>query len=190
MHVVLLHGFNVWDGGRGSVGRIEPLLRSHGHEVTLFPYGLLLNPFKVPERNELVAQQLLAINPDAIVGHSNAAVPMYIAAHKGLKTRILTFVQPAIEYDVRFPPTAGRIVCLWNPNDWVVRLARLTNPLQIIEDGTWGAAGARGMKHANQNYNTALGPLPAKGHSQIWRKKGARDYWGEIIAMEQDAVSP
>lgn len=183
MKVVLLHGFNVWDGGRGSVGKLEPRL-SHQHEVILFPYGRVINPLKVRSRNNLVARQLVKINPDAIIGHSNAAVIMYRAAQMGLQTKLLTFVQPALHYEAAFPDTAGRLVCLWNPNDWIVRMARMTNPIAIFQEGTWGAAGARGMKHAHQNYNTAEGPFPAKGHSTIWRKKPALDYWGEVIAYE------
>lgn len=189
MRVVLLHGFAAFDGGRGSVGTIEPLLRAHGHETILFPYGGLINPLAVPDRNDLVAKQLRALKPGAIVGYSNAAVIQYNAAHLGLHTRTMIFAQPAIHWAAEFPAHAGRLVCLWNPHDWVVRLARLTNPLAILQEGTWGAAGARGMKHAHLNLDTSEGPFPAKGHSAIWRKKAARDYWGEIIARELDRVA-
>ncbi len=40
--VILIHGFNVRDGGEGSIDKLKPLLKDNGYEPIDFDYGLSL----------------------------------------------------------------------------------------------------------------------------------------------------
>jgi len=76
MKIVLIHGFNVKDGGQRTVDRLTPYLEAAGHTVDKdeADYGYY-NLFQVRFRkHKAVARIALALkNADAVISHSNGS---------------------------------------------------------------------------------------------------------------------
>lgn len=189
MTVHLIHGFNVFDGGRGTVGKLQPYIRgaevSHDYGWT----GLL----KLHRTNKRAIDTISAkVKPgDFIIGHSNAAWIIYEIAHQnpGLLGGVV-LINPALRRDLLWPKKLP-VLCLYNEKDWVVQAGLFWSYISEMfryDDHLWGAAGKYGFNQTRshqplvRNINTSddWWIERATGHSGVF-KAGAVEYWGKII---------
>lgn len=188
----LIHGFNVCDGGRDTVGRLAPALRAAGWQVRMHDYGWT-GPLRLRFRNEATVERLLPeIEPgDCLVGHSNGCLIAWQLADMGAPVDGVVCIQPALRRDTQWSVPA---LCLYNPDDIAVRFGRIWSRLASIVTWRWhgwGAAGAHGFNPGagsaarvdvtNWNTDADYWRHPAAGHSAIF----ARDvvmYWARLIA--------
>lgn len=191
----LIHGFNVSDGGYGSVGRLAPYLPE---PATLHSYGWtgLLGLHCANRR--AVAALLRLIEPgDNLVLHSNAAlIGWQLAQVLGATLGAVVCINPALRRDAQWP--AGLpVLCLHNSTDWVVQLGRMWGrlfPVDGIEAQGWGAAGRYGFTAPNPdvaNWDTAMGwwGVPTRGHSGVFTESAA-PYWGGLVGAWLKAQAP
>lgn len=188
MRVHLFHGFNVWDGGKGTTDRLAPFLKAKGHIVIEQDYGwvgLLGLRFRNRSVVEKAAEQIRS--GDVIIAHSNGCLIAWELANMGLPIRAVICIQPALRRDSLWPMTA-KVLCLHNDGDIPVRLSRIwgrfvsvANPFR--DRHGWGAAGSHGFTSRQpnvENWNTGKGIAPVRGHSTIFQHE-ALEYWGPQI---------
>lgn len=103
--VILVHGFNVRDGGRNSIDRLIPFILKKGYDVTEYDYGfrLLLG---VRFRSKADAQGLIDLyRPgDIVIGHSNGGHLIALAIEKGLPVKHVVMIHPALNKNWEPPP--------------------------------------------------------------------------------------
>lgn len=156
----LIHGFNVRDGGRGTIAKLGPYAESAGFEQRLFSYGWLglmgvwfLNP-------RIVKQLIHRIMPGDIgIAHSNGCVLLLMAAIRGAPFKLLIYVNPALNSNAPPPPVYVEAIHVYhNDGDLVVKLAAwlwALAPWAPLGDPLWGDMGARGYQpgaYADANY--------------------------------------
>lgn len=183
----LVHGFNVSDGGRGSIGRLKPYLEG---DVRRFSYGWT-GLLKLRVTNRQAERQLLQlVRPgDVLIGHSNGALVCHrVAQRLGDQLAAVVVINPALRRDTRWPDSLP-VLCLANSTDWVVQLGRVWSRLvslgRVVPQG-WGAAGRYGFTSHQPNvtnYDTAMAwwTYPVRGHSGLFEGRTAPRYWGGMI---------
>jgi pimeloyl-ACP methyl ester carboxylesterase len=186
MTTYLIHGFNIRDGGRKTVGRLAPYLTG---DIELFDCGWTF-VFGLAATNRAAIDQLLQkIKPgDSIVAHSNGCLIAWeITQRIGDNLDSVVCINPALRRDTLWPP-AVRVLCISNHTDWVVQLGRWWGRLYPI-DGVacqgWGAAGRYGFtahQGSVDNWDSAewYWEKPVTGHSGLFRQS-AVGYWGSLI---------
>lgn len=186
MRVHLIHGFNVRDGGAGTIGRMAPHLRAAGHEVVNHSYGWV-GLLGLRRRNAKVVERLLAeVKPgDAIMAHSNGCLIAWELVEAGAPLAAVVCIQPALRRDTRWARSA-QVLCLHNPGDWVVSMGRMwgrfaTRARPWRNRHGWGAAGRHGFTSRQPNvynWDTSDSAAPAVGHSGIFKRLG---HWAPLI---------
>lgn len=187
----LIHGFNVLDGGKGSVGRLSrwlPVPVPHNYGWTFLLRLRWTN-------DEAVAQMLPAIKPgDVLVAHSNGALIAWRLVMAGAPVSAVVCIQPALRRDTHWPERLP-VLCLHNDRDWIVNLGRMWGRFVSIANPWrgrhgWGAAGKHGFTTGQPmvtNWDTADGPFPALGHSGLFREF-ARSHWAPKVALWLEVV--
>lgn len=178
----LVHGFNVWDGGRASIGRLLPYLDG---DAQMHDYGWT-GALGLHWANRRAVKALSRkVRPgDTIVAHSNGCLIAWELA-QAVPLASVVCINPALRRDTRWP-VGLPVLCLHNSTDWVVQLGRWWGrlfPFDGIETQGWGAAGRYGFTAPHLrllNIDTAMGQWdkPVKGHSGVF---GEAAYWGEIV---------
>lgn len=187
--VWLVHGFNVTDGGAGSVGKLAPYFTEAGYEVKRFRYGWkgLLG---VRFSNGTFAQLLADVisDGDAVVGHSNGGCIAKMAADLGAPIGHLVLVNPALDSEVKFAPQIERIHIWHSPSDTPVTWAKV---LPWHAWGDMGAIGYRGNYDPRvSSYNKENGfPVSSRAHSDVF--SGERlDFYGPLIVQKLSDPTP
>jgi hypothetical protein len=171
---LLVHGFNVADGGVGTVGTIEPAVKTAGFTIGRFPYGKL-GVLGVRFFNDNLAQALAWCIMDGefevVIGHSNGCAlihqALWHAEEFGCKGVRAVYISPALDRDAPLSPCVTRADVLTTVHDKAVRLAAL------LPFHAWGSMGAKGPAGYEQRY--IHHPCPeVKGHS-AWFKPPALD---------------
>lgn len=184
----ITHGFNVSDGGQGSVGRFLPYIddaRMHTYGWT----GLV----GLPCANARAVRSMLSvIRPgDSIVAHSNGCLIAWQIAQIVPLSSVVC-INPALRRDTEWPEGLP-VLCLHNSTDWVVNLGRVWGRLfdwDGIKTAGWGAAGRHGFDSGQSmvyNWDTSgeCWGAPVRGHSGVFDRA---DYWGPIIGRWLDDV--
>jgi len=182
----LIHGFNVSDGGKQSIGKMIPYLDSNVKSVNYgwtFLFGLSCT-------NSRATKKLLKlVKPgDSIIAHSNGCLLAWNLADvlKGNLASVVC-INPALRRDAKWPSDLS-VLCIYNHTDWVVQLGRWWSrlfPFDGVQSQGWGAAGRYGFT-SNQtkvdNWDSAetYWSVPVKGHSGLFEDK-AVDYWSHLI---------
>ena len=183
--VHLIHGFNVSDGGRGSVGTLRQYIP--GTEM-LHDYGWT-GLFFLRRRNRKAVAQILPYirKGDFIVAHSNGALIAWkIAMLMGDNLGGVVVFNAALRRDTQWPAGVP-VLCLHNSTDWVVQLGRIWGRLVSLgglNPHGWGAAGRYGFNQVtvvNRDMSAAWWDFPVHGHSGQFQKKAA-PYWGGQVA--------
>lgn len=186
--VWLVHGFNDGSSGHNNIDRLAFAFHAAGFEVVhdQGDYGWVGPLFLRHANASTVDRMLPLIRPgDIFVGHSNAAYIGRDLVRAGAPFAALVLVQPALDRATEWPEGLA-VLCLHNPNDWIVRYAATTwawlaSKVRFwAEDHGWGSAGYHGFDQGSENWDTSEGPEPALGHSGIFQT-GPLLYWGERI---------
>lgn len=182
----LIHGFNVWDGGKGSIGRLSPWMQ----EPITHDYGWTFL-FRLRWVNDRTVERTLPdIKPgDVLVAHSNGCLIAWRLVMAGAPVSAVVCIQPALRRDTRWPDTLP-VLCLHNRGDWIVSLGRVwgrfvsaANPWGSRHG--WGAAGKHGFTSDQPmvvNWNTGESDPPATGHSGVFGQP-ALGHWANRIRL-------
>ncbi len=183
---ILVHGFNVRDGGRDTVGMLAPFFTEAGYDVIILRYGLF-GFFRVYRKNDKIAKRVRQIAKSAkaagytvaAVGHSNGCDILHRAANKhGAPIDHLTFVNPALGKSMA---PIGACDVWYNAEDKAVKWAKL------LPKHPWGEMGATGyvgkVPHKlTRNHDTGMGyPVRVSGHSDIFTPEKLAFFGGEIV---------
>lgn len=178
--VIIVHGFNVSDGGAGTTGQLIPELESRGCEIINFTTdwkpGIIRDLFTVRFCNAERAEQLAElIQPgDLLIGHSNGcalirrALKQLSSLDRRLQVKVVYF-NPALNKTAAFSPCIEKALVFYAPDDSTVWWSR------VLRWHEWGEAGRTGFKNPPErvtqlSYPSALGLL-GLGHSGIFHKK-------------------
>lgn len=179
--VYLVHGFNVKDGGRASVGRLRRGLQARGHEVRMIKYGFMQR-LRVRGCTDGVAHTIASLIPpySNVVAHSNGANVINRAAELGASFNRVWLINPALDDDIALPRT-HKVHVFHAPSDPWTRLAR------FIPFSDWGRQGQIGYTGDSPRYtNTNLDALTGREvkHSGIFDRRRDRERLISIIDEE------
>lgn len=93
---ILIHGFNVRDGGKSTIRQLTPFLSSW-YVLDYGYFGL----WQVRFHNKKIAKQLVSLSGDNtnIYAHSNGCAIVAKALELGLVCHNITFIHPALDMD-------------------------------------------------------------------------------------------
>lgn len=142
MRVILIHGWRVRDGGRGSIGTLADPLRDLGHEVHCVSYGYVLAPWSTRMRSRVFAKLLSTqVRPgDVLVGHSNGARVAWEASYYSRDLGPMVWLNPALDAYMTPARSVPRCLVVYNRRDVATRLARL------VPGSPWGSMGTVGYR--------------------------------------------
>jgi len=189
--VILIHGFNVWDGGAASVGNLRPffsvnsvcLMLRYGH------FGLLETRFK----NKKIAKRLHKAVTSAhkygfkvvVVGHSNGCAIIHTAVKK-YKTVIdkVVYINPALKKDLE-PGDSVAAMDVWHsPSDKAVRWSKWLPASNARPWGEMGAVGYKGIPYDKvRNFDKENDyDVSSSKHSDVFKAEKLVFFGGEITA--------
>lgn len=185
MKFVLVHGFNIRDGGKKTVDQLAPLIRNAGYNVDLDEgdYGFF-NIWMVRFRKSRTRQRVLYRlakafeTADVIITHSNGAnfttQALDMMGHEYNNTKLVVHISPALDRDTEIPNAVHHQLVLYTPHDRYVKLSSwfLFHP--------WGRMGAKGYS-GNDNRNTNLEDNSIKGHSHWFRISNVVRTWDHCV---------
>lgn len=195
--IILVHGFNVADGGKGTTGRLGDLYGKEFNKYEIVEFstgwrGLLGVRFK----NKRRAQQLAnIIKPcDILVGHSDGCNLLDQALHElssfhPAKVNLVYF-NPALDRDTALAKIVDRCIVFHTETDNVVWISKW------LAFHPWGEMGKKGYKstkpclhdsrYLNMSYET-LG-FHGLGHSGVFKSplalSACRDYINGVFGLE------
>lgn len=187
MTVHLIHGFNVSDGGKDTIRKMEPFIKDN--DVIAHDYGWTFL-FGLRCKNAEAIQQIARrLTPgDVLAGHSNAAWIIWQLTEKYPEIISgVVVINPALRRDTLWHENI-KVMCIYNSTDIIVELGRIW--ARLVSFGKlnfhgWGAAGRYGFTQdqpnvTNWDSNDGLISPPVKGHSGIF-KSPAVEIWGELV---------
>jgi len=139
--VVLCHGFNVKDGGKGTTDSLRELTEACGYDVLEADYGLF-GLFAVRYFSDNIASVIAGMTPEGSVGvgHSNGCNILLQAAEQGAAFDKLIFINPALDNDFIVPEQVKNVAVICNNEDDVVQISK------FIPFHRWGNAGKVGYR--------------------------------------------
>lgn len=167
--VLITHGFNVSDGGEGSVGKLIPFLRVMGYTVALYsyPYRFLVGALLCDDEDTRGLMDAFQ-EGDVIIGHSNGGKLIAMAIEAGLPVEHAVLIHPALDRDWEPPKDhpIKRIDVYYSGKDMATWFARFS-------PWKWGAMGTvgpiskhpcfEGARHEeNQRHSTGFDVHPDK----------------------------
>lgn len=185
--VILVHGFNVWDGGKRTVGRLRPYFEDRDCDVVDYRYGwvgILGATFGLEKQ----ARQLTALcRPGCVVvGHSHGCNVAHEAIWNYAPVRRAIFIAPALDRDAALPP--GGRTGLDSVDVWHSRHDKPVWASRILPWNKWGWMGVTGYVGEDSRYvnldreawsGTEYGGL---NHSGMFEEGRVLDFWGNLIA--------
>jgi hypothetical protein len=144
MKVVLIHGFNVKDGGAKTVDRLAPYLEQYGYQVDKdeADYGYLsLFAVRLKKHKAILRIVKAMRTADVVIAHSNGANYVLKALKFITENKIrVVFLSPAANRKAKFAESASRVDVFYSRTDFWVWLSGflLFHP--------WGRMGQRGPK--------------------------------------------
>jgi hypothetical protein len=172
---LLVHGFNVFDGGVATVGKLRPFLANAGVPYIMFDYGLL-GVIGTYRKNK----KLAACVADACwtayasghevyaFGHSNGcAILDYAANIHNAPIHKSVYINPALEKDKVLGAGVKALDVWYSPSDRPVRLSKY---LPLHPWGEMGRTGYRGVVDTRiTNYNKENDfKFSSKAHSDMF----------------------
>ena len=189
MIVILIHGYNVWDGGRATVGRLAPFFNARGiahFAVNYGHFGLLETRFKnirVAKRVALACRA--AVDQTVIVvGHSNGCAIAHLAASEfGAPIDKAVYINPALEKDMPLPESVRALDVWHSPSDAPVKISKWLLPARMRPWGEMGATGYQGVEDCRiVNYNKETDyPVRSDEHSDVF-DLSELPFFGPLIA--------
>lgn len=189
--VILLHGFNVFDKGAGTVGRLAPYFERAGYRVKQPSYGWVFL-LGVRYANSKIASMLAGlIEPgDIIVGHSNGCAIAAEVLDLGAPVSQLVLINPALDSDHVFPITDDlRAVHVWHsPSDSPVWWAKWLPGHAWGDMGAVGYNGRRDPRVINYDKETKFEPSSRK-HSDVFEPGLLEFFAPKIVAAVDDKLA-
>lgn len=145
--VYLIHGFNVRDGGKDTIGRLKPLLEAAGHTVESIHYGFF-HRLRVRWCSRGVAKAVASlVDKDSyVIAHSHGAAITFLAAKYGASFKHVFLINPALNKKTAIP-NALWVSVFYAPSDIWTRLAK------YIPFSIWGSQGRVGFRGKALNYS-------------------------------------
>ncbi len=170
MDFVIIHGFNVRDGGKESIDKIINPLKELCPEANIIEadYGWL-GFFGVRFFTNWIAKNKIApLIPDGatVICHSHGAVMALKTVYYGAKIKNLVLINPALDKDTQFPCSIEKILVYANEDDWIVS-ASMIRP--FLPWGEMGRTGYIGYDERVQNIFTKP-VFRVSGHSDIFNR--------------------
>lgn len=143
---LLVHGFNVSDGGENTVGRFRPYFIARGWDTITFQMGWM-GLIQVYTQNHQHAKRLAEAARNAhergteviALGHSNGCAVLHLATTEyDAPIQRMAYINPALEHHLAPAPQVERLDVWHSPSDRPVKWSRLM-PFSL-----WGAMGAVG----------------------------------------------
>jgi hypothetical protein len=167
---LLVHGFNVDDGGKRTIRQIEPMLVGLGYKTKHFCYGKLsLLGVRMFNDNAAaaLAEYLFEEEISVVLGHSNGCAMIQTAAwmlHERCPPVRAVYISPALDRKSELSPCIQRCDVLSTVHDKAVKWAA------IIPFHQWGNMGAYGPKTSDPRYHHHAMP-EITGHSDWFSEK-------------------
>ena len=162
--VVLVHGFNVKDGGEDTIDMMKDFLVPDFNVVEA-DYGHL-GLFGVRMCGKNIARMIASMTPSGAVGigHSNGCMELVRAVEFGAPFKHLILINPALDKDYEFPESLERIDILHNVDDNVVRVSK------FLIGHRWGGMGRVGYQGSDiRAFNHETKALwNVSGHSAVF----------------------
>ena len=152
MKYFTVNGFNIFDGGASTTGRLLPYLQGAGIDAQPFNYPWTFL-FSLSWRTEEAVTRLIKMADGQEIGvyaHSHGNVISVKAAQRGCKIVHLVAIQPALRRETDFPAVMRRVDVIYNPGDdvvnWAKRWRELANamPWRKKNPHMWGSMGRNG----------------------------------------------
>jgi len=193
MKFVLVHGFNVRDGGEHTVDKLAPYIINAGYTVDLdeADYGYfnlwMIRLAKSWLRSRVLYRLAKAFEKaDVIVTHSNGAnfttQALNMLGPEFNNTKVVVHSSPALNRNTPVPNAVKAQLVMYTPHDFWVKLSALL-PLH-----PWGSMGAYGYSGPdNRNRNEEFHDI--EGHSEWFSvEKVANPTWVTIHGFAKEHV--
>lgn len=186
--ILLIHGFNVWDGGKATVGELRGYFAARDMPYHILKYGHF-GLWDARTKNDNVARQVAdfvtrAKEPVVCIGHSNGCAIIYLAITKyNAHPAHCVFINPALEADALEQPLPISFDIWHSPSDKPVKWARFLPKTQFRPWGDMGAVGATNGKPDSRivNYNKETDyPVSSNEHSDVFRTEKL-SFFGPLI---------
>lgn len=185
--ILLIHGFNVWDKGKSTVGELRGYFAELGYAYHILKYGHF-GLWDVRTKNDNVARQVAEFisnseRPVIVVGHSNGCAIIYLAMKMyGAKPKHCVLINPALKRDIKLPRTCNTIDIWHSPSDKPVRMAKYLLKTKLMP---WGAMGADGISYQDKrvkqfNKETDY-PVSSSSHSDVFSTEKL-SFFGPLIS--------
>lgn len=187
--VILVHGFNVWDGGRATVGKLRPFFAEAGVAYIMVNYG----HFGIGEtyfRNNSIAKKVADACRTArnsghkvvAVGHSNGCAILHIAGHKySAPIDKAVYINPALNKEAERAFSVKELDVWYSPSDSPVKWSK------YLPFHPWGDMGAKGSVPGDEkttNFNKEEGFLfSSKEHSDMFGVE-LLPYFGPLVVRQ------
>jgi len=180
MRVVLVHGFNVSDGGYRTVDGLSPVLKSRGHttDTDSADYGfhdLIKVRFSHKHAVNRIVQAL--DQADAVVTHSNGANYTMKALMRVSKPITVFHISPALNCKAHVPAVVKRMYIFHTRNDRAVKAAKW------LLFHSWGSMGANGYKGFDSRVENLDFTKRVLGHSDWFRGLNTPFFAGRIADL-------
>ena len=177
----ILHGFNISDGGRGSIDKIIPFLKDKGFDIHEHDYGwrglLGVRLFNASTAHDVAK----SVRPgDICIGHSNGCAILYLASFE-CNPAGMVFINPALDSDVQ--PECNWVHVYFNKDDPIVEISKY---LIFHAWGNMGQVGYIGHKDYITNIDTQdyINMPCVSGHSDFFN----HDSWMEQMSVYTKAA--
>lgn len=180
----LVHGYNVDDGGQGTIDQLLPSLNLANINTMQHDYGYL-RIRGVLRKNKAIAAQIkkhLTVE-DVAIGHSNGCAILVKSLQQGARLNKLILINPALDKNFTFPASVNEIHVFHNKHDKAVVAAKWLRKLVFWRNTfLWGEMGNTGYKG---NDKRVTNHVLAKGHSAVFSTKNIQHFSAMIINIVQ-----
>lgn len=187
--VILVHGFNVSDGGRNSTDKFAPFFQSFDYQVEAMKYfwtGLIgVRACNKKLASAIVTASRLCDRPLVGVGHSNGCAILRKASLLGARFEQLIFINPALDSNIDVGPDVKWIHVWYSKSDRAVAIAAL------LFHHPWGNMGAEGYTGDDPrflNYDKSdkkMWSTISTSHSDVFKREKFKYFGPRIVyAME------
>ena len=193
---ILVHGYNVWDGGQATVGKLQSFLEVRGVDCIVLNYGWtgLIGTYK---HNSSIAARIgkaahaarLAGYTVIAFGHSNGCAILHMATTRfSAYIPFMTYVNPALGKTMH-PGRNVESLHVWHsPSDAPVRWAKY---LPFHPWGEMGATGYTGDDKRVTNFDKQYGyPVSSREHSDMFLVEGLPFFGPLCVDTRLDSIPP
>ena len=179
MRIVLVHGFNVRDGGKHTIDKLAPYFIRAGYNVDTdeADYGFFSLWMVRFKKHSAIRRIIGALqNADAVVTHSNGANYTMKALNLLTGKKLHVFhLSPAVNRNTLFPESVKRAVVYFTRTDFWVWISG------FLPFHPWGRMGYSGAKTNDSRIQNRDFTDIVKGHSDWFSDDNIEFIAGTII---------